>query len=212
MFRLFLLLPCFFLFSIGAQAQWKRQIGLNLVPMAAKTIEVTTELSHHPAYGIQVHGGYTFATGMESIYQNKVYDGVRERKTSGVFGKVGGRVYWFSLGGESPRVNLFTGVAFIVSQYKQSAEKADLTSQVGDWNYELVEARGVLVAPSFSVGLTHRLTNRFNLDWGFQHAYPQKRTDFIGLPGRNYQPGIGNRQEFGFLKYTQGLLVLKYRL
>lgn len=44
----FLLL--FFLTSALCHAQWKTSVGINIPPIIAKSAEISSELSRHPAY------------------------------------------------------------------------------------------------------------------------------------------------------------------
>lgn len=193
-------------------AQWNAQLGVNVIPVIAKTLEITSEFSRHPGYSLNVHAGYTFKTGFVGIPDYKIYDYVSDRQTSGAFLKAGGRLYLRSLTGVERRTNFFIGGALIVSQYNQTALRRLVTSTGENTeNYENVRSKGVSFCPSFSIGFSRRITNKFTIDWGLQKAFVNREHDFIGTRRRNYQPGAGSGQSV-FSNYFQGILSLQYRL
>ncbi|MCF2447223.1 hypothetical protein L0657_24930 [Dyadobacter sp. CY345] len=193
-------------------AQWNAQLGVNVIPLIAKTLEVTSEFSHHPGYSLNVNAGYTFKTGFVGIPDYKIYDYISDRQTSGAFLKAGGRLYLRSLTGVQRRTNFFVGAAIIVSQYDQTALRRLVTPNGENTeNYVDVSAKGVSFCPAFSIGFSRRIGEKFTFDWGLQKALVTRENDFIGTRRRNYQPGAGSGQSV-FLSYFQGILSLKYSL
>lgn len=201
-FSLILLIPVF------CSAQWEKQVGLNVIPLVAKSVEVVSEFTTHPGYGLTLNAGYTFGTDYIGIVTTDVDDGVRERSTSGFFAKAGGRVYPFSLGGRDRRMNFFTGMSLVLSQYNQTALKRELTNDFMLRPLEPVRSDGVVLFPALSLGFSHRLSQYLILDWGVQKAFVNRKDDYIGRKGKNYQPGAGGGESFDYL---QGQLVLKYK-
>jgi hypothetical protein len=210
--RILIILKLILLLPVLGAAQWQSRIGLNVVPLVAKSLEVTSEFSHHPVYSLNFNAGYTFNTGYLPLFDIKFYDGVEKRRTSGAFAKAGGRVYPGSLNGRERRANFFVGAGLIVSEYKQKALKADLSSGSLDLDYRPVSSKGVILCPSFSMGFTAKVAKKMYLDWGIQKAFVNREDDLIGKKYRNYQPGAGSGQVHSLTQYIQGILVLKYDL
>jgi len=192
-------------------AQWNAQLGVNVIPVIAKTLEISSEFSHHPGYSLTLNAGYTLKTGFTGIPDYKVYDYISERQTSGAFLKTGGRLYLQSLNGTQRRTNFFIGAALIISQYNQKAlRRLTGPNYENTDNYVNVDSKGVSLCPAVSMGFSRRLSKKFTLDWGLQKAFLNRGDDFIGTKNRNYQPGAGSGQSI-ISEYFQGNLTLKYQ-
>jgi hypothetical protein len=211
MIRLLLTLKFIVVLPLVTFAQWEGKVGLNFAPLIARSVEVTSEFSKNPAYSLNLNAGYTFGTGHIGLFDYKVYDGVEERKTSGAFAKLGGRVYLTKLKDNARKVDFFVGTSLIFSEYKQTAMKTEVSADL-DMDFKPVESKGFVVCPSFSLGFTARVAEKIYIDWGVQKGFLSRNNDFIGRPGRNYQPGVGSGQASPFLGYIQGIAVVKYRL
>jgi len=197
---------------LSSFAQWSAQLGVNVIPVISKTLEVSSEFSTHPGYSLNFNAGYTFKTGFVGIPDYKVYDYISERKTSGAFLKAGGRLYLRSLTGTQRKTNFFLGAALIVSQYKQTALRRLTGPNFENTdNYVDVNSNGVTLCPAISMGFSSRLSENFSLDWGLQKAFVNRDSDLIGRKERNYQPGAGSGQSI-IIGYLQGILTLKYKL
>lgn len=193
-----------------SSAQWRSKLGVNVVPVIAKTLEVTSEFSNHPSYSLHFNAGYTFSTSHIGMIDYDVFDGVKDRKTSGVFAKIGARFYPLSIKGREPRNSFFVGGSAILSQYRQTAMKTDVS--LVESEYVSVSAKGITVAPALSLGFTSRISKRLALDWGVQKSFLYRKNDFIGRQRRNYQPGMGSGQSSPFMGYLQGIVAIKFQL
>ena len=211
--RKLLLLLFLIIFHSNCSAQWTRQVGINVVPLIANSVEVVSEFNRHPGYSLNFNAGYTFHTGYVGMIDHKVYDGLSQRKTSGAFAKAGGKLYLTGLNGKQRKTNFYLGLHVIISQYKKTALKraVDTNYQFTD-EYTPLSSQGVAVNPAISFGFTRRITQNFILDWGLQKAFIAQKNDGFGTSLRNYYPGAGSGQSDPFIGYFQGILALKYRL
>ena len=141
-----------------------------------------------------------------------VFDGVKDRKTSGVFAKIGARFYPLSIKGREPRNSFFIGGSAILSQYRQTAMKTDVSKIELESIYEPTSVKGVTIAPALALGFTTRISKRLFLDWGVQKSFLYRKNDFIGTQRRNYQPGMGSGQSSPFMGYLQGIVAIKFQL
>ena len=193
-------------------AQWKADVGLNVVPLIARSVEISSEFSKHPGYSLNFNLGYTFNSSHVGLTDYDVYDFISNRKTSGAFVKFGGRLHLASLGGRERRTNFFVGAQVIASQYRQTAIREPID---GGQNYvgrSAISANGTNVSPAVSLGFTRKITQKFTLEWGVQKSFISQRNDYIGRRARNYQPGMGSGQSDPFIGYLQGILALRYRI
>lgn len=207
---------CLFLFLLSlnlAYAQKEIQVGVNIPPIIAKTLEVTSTFTTHPGYSINLNAGSTFGTSLSGPWLYDIYDGVGDRKTKGVFLKGGGRLFPFNMTGKKRRGNFYVGGFLILSHYNQEAMQKDLSDLNNDYPKETpISAKGTVFAKAFTMGFTHHLNSRLELDWGFQKSFGIKRSDYLGYPDRDYQPGVGTRSmNEWYSKYVQGVLSLRYR-
>ncbi|TLV03730.1 hypothetical protein [Dyadobacter luticola] len=205
----FPLLLSMLILPAAAQAQWTRQIGINVVPLIARTLEVNSEFSDHPGYGLTLSAGHTFRTPHTGLINYDVYDGIDDRKTSGTFVKAGIKLNLNSITGTVQRTNFYIGTALILSQYRQTAMKREL-DDVDRVTFP-VSTSGVTLCPAVSMGFTTKIGKHLIFDWGVQKAFVYREDDFIGTRARNYQPGAGAEQATPFVSYVQGMLSLRYR-
>lgn len=205
-------LSLFFLASASCHAQWKTSVGINLLPIIAKSAEISSEFSRHPGYSLNLHLGHTFKTGHTGLIDYDVYDGVSQRRTSGTFLKAGARLYPTSISGKQKRNHFFVGAYFILSQYRQTALQRELSqdSQFSDI-YTPVSRKGSIIFPAGTIGFQHNLTRFLILDWGVQKSFVLRENNYLGRRGRNYQPGAGSAQSDPFIGYFQGIVSLKYK-
>lgn len=205
---LILLISC--CLSGVCMAQWNTKIGINVVPLITKTLDIESEFSYHPGFAFQVGIGGTFNTSYQGLIHFDVYDGIEDRRTSGAFFKAGGKLYLNNLKGVVHRNNFFIGATGVFSYYHQKAMKRDLnTEDIDNVKSYPVEVKGLLFAPTISTGFWHRLNDKLSLEWGVQVPLYISRNNFLGLRDRNFQPGLGSGS---LIPYLQGILMLKYQL
>lgn len=197
-----LLLLC--LLTVQSFAQWEKQIGVNLLPIAIGSYEVSGEFSHIPQLAIVANAGYLHKTGFEVIWDDDVGDGIENRRTSGAFYKMGVRYYFVRPTAQPRKVKSFVGVLLIGSHYSKTADTTDLNSHfTGDLIYAKTSRKGFSWGPAISFGLSFRLSSRLSLDTGIQNSYMVRDDDRIGRRSRNYEPGFGVR--------TSGVIPTIYR-
>ncbi|MHA4739616.1 hypothetical protein [Dyadobacter sp. MSC1_007] len=198
----------FFLTTVMAHAQWKASLGLNIAPVLAKSIELSSEFSRHPGYSLDFNLGYIFKTGHIGLIDYKVDDRIRERRTSGTFFKAGARLYPTSMSGKQKRNHFFVGAFLVLSRYKQTGffEKLEVSD-----TYVPVSTKGTALFPAATIGFQHHLSRFLRLDWGVQKSFVIRKDDYLGSKQRNYQPGAGSPQSDPFIGYFQGILALKYQ-
>ena len=217
------LLPLLCLLTIQSFAQWEKQIGVNLLPLSIGSYEVSAELSQIPQLAIVGNAGYLHKTGYEGIWDEKVGDGIENRRTSGAFYKMGLRYYFVRPTTQPRKVKSFVGVSLIGSHYSKTADTTDLNSRLtGDIIYAKTSRKGFSWGPAISFGLSFRLPSRFSLDAGIQNSFMLNEDDWIGRKNRNYEPGFGVRTSsiiptiFRHRKFfptnSQAIVTLKYRL
>jgi len=61
--KLFLLL-FLIIFHSNCSAQWTRQIGINVVPLIANSVEVVSEFNRHPGYSLNLTQDILFTQAM----------------------------------------------------------------------------------------------------------------------------------------------------
>lgn len=196
-------------------AQWQKRIGINLIPLAIRTIELTSEFTNHPAYALTFNAGYVYESAFDGLVKSKVYDGVSDRRTSGLFVKAGIRVYLLSLTGKEPAFNLFVGSQVIASQYRQRGVQSviDPGFYVGGAPPDVaLQVNGFLWGTALSGGATVRLSRKLAFDVGIQYGLQPTRTDYIGDRAFNYQPGFGISRAGSTVTSVQGILTMKHRL
>ncbi|SEJ75971.1 hypothetical protein SAMN05216327_118159 [Dyadobacter sp. SG02] len=202
----------FFLTTIVARAQWKTSLGINIPPVIAKSIEISSELSRHSGYSLNFNIGHTFNTGHTGLIDHKVNDGISERSTSGTFVKAGVRLYPTSISGKQKRNHFFVGASLILSQYKQTALQQNLLEDAGFMDIRIpVSVKGTTLFPAATIGFQHNLTRFLILDWGVQKSFVIRENNYLGRRERNYQPGAGSAQSDPFIGYFQGIIAFKYR-
>ncbi|QRR00052.1 hypothetical protein [Dyadobacter sandarakinus] len=201
-----------FLSSVSCHAQWKASAGINLPPLIARSVEVSSELSRHPGYSLIFQAGQTFKSSHIGLTDYKVDDRISQRKTSGTFLKAGGRIYPGSLSGKQQRNRFFAGALLIFSHYNQTALMRDLLQDSGfGEQYTWVSAKGTTLFPAATIGFQHQLTRSFILEWGVQKSFVIRRDNYLGSRQRNYQPGAGSAQSDPFIGYFQGIVAVKYQ-
>jgi len=117
--KLFLLLFLSIVFQSYCAAQWTRQLGFNVVPVIANSLELVSEFSRHPRYSLNFNAGYTFNTSHVGMIDHKVYDGLSQRKTSGAFAKAGGKLYLTGLNGKQRKTNFYLGLLLLFLNIKR---------------------------------------------------------------------------------------------
>ena len=192
-------LSLFFLSSSLCHAQWKTSVGINIPPIIAKSAEISSEFSRHPAYSLNLNLGHTFKTGHTGLIDYKVYDGLSQRQTSGTFLKAGAKLYPASISGKQKRNHFFIGAYFILSQYRQTALKREQSEDLEFSNtYTPVSTKGTIIFPAATIGFQHNLTKSLTLDWGVQKSFVLRENNYLGRRDRNYQPGAGSAQSDPF--------------
>jgi outer membrane protein W len=172
----------------NAAAQWEKRIGVNLLPLTVRSLEITSEFSPKSCFAFTLNAGYVNNTAYEGLSGSKVGDGVTERKTSGIFYKAGARYYFRSYADVPPKVNIFAGLLLIGSNYSKTAYQDDYVTQTGP---EKVTKSGFSWGPALTAGLTFRINRRIHLDAGVQYGFLPKADRNIGIQSFNYEPGFG---------------------
>lgn len=216
----FLSLLC--LLKIKSFAQWETQVGVNLLPITIGSYEISAELSHNPQLAIVANAGYLHKTGFEVLWDDKVGDNVKNRRTSGAFYKMGVRYYFVRSTAQPRKVKSFVGAMLIGSHYSKTADTTDFNAHwTGDLIYAKTSRKGFSWGPAISFGLNFRLSSRFSLDIGTQNSYMINDDDWIGRKNRNYEPGFGVRTSalptiFRHRKFfptnNQVIIALKFKL
>jgi hypothetical protein len=198
------------LLSIEGRAQWQKQVGINVVPLLAQSLEATSEFSHTAWYSLSLDVGYTYRSRYKGIGYREFHDGHNNRTTSGVYARFGPRFYTPGFG-PSKKVRFYVNPLLVFSSYRQ---QADFVSDVMDQkNTSPVSARGAVLIPALRVGLSRPVSKRMVIDFGAQKARKPGRDDLFGSPARNYQPGTGAGERFFFNRpYLQGYFALKWRI
>ncbi len=198
----------------AAYAQWTGKAGINFIPVVASSAEVTSEFSNRPWYALTADAGYTFNTGYTGIFDDKVWDFHKRRRTSGLYGRLGGRLYTPGFG-PSREVRFYVNPLLVISGYRQTAFKSSEDPELPPVK---VSASGTVLIPALRIGFTRPVSRKLIIDFGVQKALNPKRDDMIGSWARNYQPGAGSGQNPPFIgstqlmRYLQGYLALKMKL
>ncbi|KAA9349898.1 DUF3575 domain-containing protein [Larkinella humicola] len=200
---IYLLLLGLLAFSHGLFAQRIRsQIGVNVVPLFDKTVEVNASWTNSPNYDFYFQGGYTFPRHYQKNKNDFEWQ-YWEGKSSGAYLRVGGRAFL----NPNRKFRMFLGVQLTESYFKQSGT-----------NYQVIEC---IVAPCYplesaaaqkndrlSAGITGgfrtNLASRLTLDLGIQaNAYVFGKPDLLN--NTVYVPGVGR-------KTVQGVASIQYTL
>ncbi len=215
------LLLLFSLLTPHVFAQWEKRIGVNLLPISIGSYEVSSEFNRNPHLSLVLNGGYVHKTRHLPLIDYKVGDGVDNRRTSGVFYKVGVRYYVLRPTEVPRKANLFMSALIIGSHYSRTADLIDYSNLV-DPTYTKTSQKGFSWGPAMAIGLTFRLSGRFSLDAGVQYSYLMKDDHWLGKKNRNYEPGFGERTPIGipgkirtskfFPTNDQVIVVLKCKL
>lgn len=190
-------------------AQWTSKVGINLPPLIGSSLEVTSEFSNREWYAVTVDFGYTFNTHFRGFYDDKVWDGYKDLRTSGVYGRLGFRLYTREFG-PSQKVRFYLNPLLVVSNYSQSARFFDVMSTPPFEEGEPVRVQGTVLVPGLRLGFTRVLNRRFMLDFGVQKTLNPPRNNLIGLRKYNYQPGVGSTNVTPWLDYLQGYFSFKF--
>jgi hypothetical protein len=168
-------------------AQWSTRIGMNLLPITVRSLELNTEFGPKSCFAFTTNIGYVDKTSYEGLSGSKVWDGVTERKTSGFFYKAGARYYFRSYAATAPKVNIFAGALLIGSHYFKTAYRDDFT-ETGPIK---VSKSGFSWGPALVAGLTFRINSHVQMDTGVQFGFLPKADRNIGRGSFNYEPGFG---------------------
>lgn len=196
----------------AAHAQWIGKAGINIIPAVASSAEVTSDFSNRSWYALTADVGYTFNTGYTGIYDDKVWDFHSRRRTSGLYGRLGGRLYTPGFG-PSREVRFYVNPLLVISGYRQTALRSSYEDP--EQPPVKVSASGTVLVPALRMGFTRPLSQKLSIDFGVQKALNPRRDDMIGSRSRNYQPGAGSGQNPPFIgsgqttRYLQGYLALK---
>lgn len=199
----------------SGSAQGQIRLGVNVLLLPLRTLEITGEFKKQPWYSVTLNAGYVHQSAYKGIGGVKLDDQIDDRSSSGWFGKAGGRLYLLSFTGNEPTVNLFLGAQFIAASYNQSGIQQTDRFENGTIvsSFSKVNSRGLIAGGALTGGLTFKLSKRFQLDPGIQYSFVPRRDDYVGYTGFNYQPGFGVTNRGGrYRKSIQGLLVLSYSL
>jgi hypothetical protein len=180
--------------SLTASAQrWESRIGLNLLPLVARTLEVRAALHPTPAWALTLDVGGTLGSRFQGLSLSKVGDDVSgKRRTSGAYLRAGGKVYWKRLANPVAPVSFLTGLSVVASAYRAVARVQDWSTLPPDpAREETRTSRGFLWGLGLTGGLAWDLNRRFSHEIGVQYCLHPPRTDYFGLAYRNYQPGMG---------------------
>ncbi len=189
----------FFLINTINAQNWNTKIGVNTISILAGSYELTTETTNKSIYSIVANFGYAQGKGIRTMC--KVGDYIDDRKNSGYFFKIGGKLYLFNLFNHK-KDDFFLGILIIGSEYKSSG--FDKISE------NLIESNGFIWGLAYITGYKTKLSKRLELDIGGQFSFPQKRKDLFGHSCFNYQPGMGSYRSYTLL--YQFIFNIKYRI
>ncbi len=190
--------------SIVSKAQTQKSIGINLVPLIAKTLEINGEVKPKQWFAINAGTGYTFNTNYSGIIRWNIGDNTKDRQTSGWFLKSSFLFYPTGLKGKERKTRFFVGAGLALSTYNQSLTYIPFGSS--EEPERTMTYKGALLSPIASIGFTSKIASRIYLNWGLQHAFYIPREGVIGTGRYNYQPGLGGQPS----EYLQGIVALKY--
>ena len=204
-------------------AQWEKRIGINLLPLSVRSLEITSEFSRRPRFAFTVNAGYVYNSPYEGISGIKVYDGVQNRKTSGPFLKVGSRFYFMKPKVTQKKVNIFAGVLLVGAYYDKKADTEVIYSNFPtDVIFKKTTKKGFSWGPAMTAGLTLRINRRIDIDAGIQYGFMIENNQNIGRKDFNYEPGFGTSKTPALLifvpplallaTHAQAIVTLKYRL
>ncbi len=94
---------------------WNTKIGVNAISILAGSYELTTETTNKSFYSIVANFGYAQGKGIRTMCI--VGDYITDRKNSGNFFKIGGKLYLFNLFNHK-KDDFFLGILIIGSEYK----------------------------------------------------------------------------------------------
>ncbi len=216
--KIYLLVLLSLVYTKGS-AQWSTKVGVNLLPLTVRSLEITSEFNKDPHFALTVNAGYVHNTSYEGILGSKVGDGVSSRSTSGSFYKVGGRYYFMGSRARQPKVNIFAGALFIGSHYSKIAYIEDYIAQTRPVKSS---KSGFSWGPAVTAGLTFHVNNRLSVDTGIQYSFVKDSKQNIGRKDFNYEPGFGASKSLLLLPAfpplaiiatnAQAIVVLKYKL
>lgn len=194
--------------AAAAHAQWTGKAGVNFVPLVARSVEATAEISNRSWYALTADLGYTFNTGHIGMFDYRVYDFYEDRKTAGIYSRLGAR--WYTNGfGPSKDVRFYVNPLLVISNYRQTALRTSPEEQ--NLPPVKVSASGTVLLPALRIGFTRSLSQKLSIDFGAQKALSPRRDDMFGTRMRNYQPGAGSGQSTPTVGYLQGYLALKMK-
>lgn len=190
-------------FSHGLFAQrLSPQIGLNVVPLFDKTVELNATWTNSPEYDFYFQGGYTFPRNYlknKNDFEWQYWEG----KSSGAYLRVGGRAFLNS----NRKFRMFLGVQFTESYFKQSGTKYHVIECFMAPCYPLESAAAKktnMLSAGITGGFRTNLASCLSLDLGIQaNTYVFGKPDLLN--NTVYVPGVGR-------KPVQGVASIQYTL
>jgi hypothetical protein len=178
------------------------QIGLNVVPLFDKTVEVNATVLRTPGYEIFLHGGYSFPK-LYQTNQHELNDRYWEGKAGGAYLKLGARAYW----NETGKFRIYLGPQ-LTAGYLNQAGKSTTVVYCIIGPCPRLEREGKnrqnFLSGGITTGVTTNLTPRLTLDLGIQaNTYVFEKPDLLN--NTVYVPGVGR-------KPVQGVASIQYTL
>lgn len=200
--RLFAAALCLLSLTTFAQ-RWERHLGLNVGPLLSRSLEVTYELTTPDRNGaVFFNVGNAFNA---RISNPDAPSGpgpyLVETRTSGMFGKIGGKVYV----NPYQRIRFFGGIELIAARYG-STRLSEFIPDFPPYGGMVGEypQRGWVAAFGGALGVNTQFYRRLGIDAGVQMSKPISETDKTF-----FFPGVGATK---VAVPVQAILSLKYRL
>jgi len=178
-------------------------MGVNVLQIFAGSYELTSETTNNRFYSVLLNFGYQQESGLRMVC--KIDDGIDDKKKSGVFFKLGGKLYVLNILGSKPhKSDCFFGMYIVGSQYASSGIDKD--------NNVTYRSSGFAWGMAGIAGYTMKISNRLEFDIGGQLSFAEQGIDIIGVKCQDYQPGMGWIGLNGSNPYFQFIANLKFRI
>lgn len=191
-----IILILFVLLAVMVKGQTEKRIllGLNLSPILANSYEIIGTYSISKEFEISLKFGYAGKNGLRFIQLKGDY--IENKTHSGFFAKSGIRFI--------SKFKFFISTDLIFSQYVNTGTDNSFNPPI------FLKSRGEIFGIGATTGYRKEiLKDKIFLDIGLQIAFAQKRNDYVGFIGHNYQPGLGVIQGN---PYFQGIFALMIKI
>ena len=184
--------------SLKAQSEKPNYVGINLIPLFSKTLELGYEINVNSFLSFDLYTGYVFNSNMDS--PRKLGTDYELTNKSGFFIKIGTR---YNLRKDLKKIAPFIGLNIVNAiALEEGIYNPDFENNTPD---EPVKRNSYNLGLNGIIGVTSPATKRINIDIGLQIG-----TVLINnlLDFHSYMPGMG--VDFGGGVRIQGIARIKY--